>query len=252
MVAAAAAMLLLASGCSDDGDVRPRGAAAPSSSAPPPRSHVDPQGFPMPERPACASDVGGRFETTATSGGRGVGILLIGHGADGVVLGPQDDGDICQWLPFAEELAKRHRVALFDWADPRDEVPGLAVAALRRAGVRRVVVGGASFGGATAMAVAHAIRPAPAGVLSLGGELTLPGHDFRPGIRRWHGPLLEIGSEDDHFFDSADAARLRQLHPGPETVVMLPGHAHGVDLLDGPHGQRVRGAIERFLAPVLR
>jgi hypothetical protein len=249
-------MLLLSTGCSGRDHAGQPGATEPSSSAgsspPPPRSHVDPQGFPMPERPACASDAGGRFETTSTSGGRGVGIILLGHGAGGVVLGPQDDGDICQWLPFAEVLAARYRVALFDWADPRDDVPRLAAAALRRAGARRIVLGGASFGGATAMSVAHAVAPAPVGVVSLGGELSLPGHDFRPGIRRWHGPLLEVSSEDDHFFDSADAARLRDLHPGPERIVMLPGSAHGVDLLDGRHARRVRAAIERFLASVLR
>ena len=90
------------------------------------------------------------------------------------MLAPQDNGDICQWLPYAEELATRYRVALFDWKEPRSEVLALAAATLRDAGARKVVLGGASFG----------------------GELTLPGFDGRPGIRKWRGPLLQISSVD--------------------------------------------------------
>ena len=192
---------------------------------------LDPNGFPLPERPDCAADAGD-FVRATTSEGNGVGFLLIGTGPSGVVLGPQDGGDICQSLPYAEELATRYRVALFDWKEPRAEVPVLAVAALRDAGVRKV-------------------RPRLAGVLSFGGEHTLLGFDGRAGIRKWRGPLLQISSEHDSYFNSRDARQLRALHPGPETVVMLPGQAHGVDLLDDPGQARVRAAVDRFLARVL-
>ena len=212
---------------------------------------VDPNGFPLPERPDCAADAGGTFVRATTSAGNGVGFLLIGTGTGGVVLGPQDNGDICQWLPYAEELATTYRVALFDWDEPRSELPLLAVAALRDAGVRKVVLGGASYGGALALSEAHRVRPRPAGVVSFGGELTLPGFDGRPGIKEWRGPLLALGSEQDDFFDSQDAQQLRRLHPGPETVVMVPGRAHGVDLLDGPRQAQVRAAVILFLSRVL-
>ena len=146
----------------------------------------------------------------------------------------EDGGDICQWLPYAEELATTYRVALFDWKEPRSELPVLAAAALREAGAQKVVLGGASYGGALALSEAHKVRPPLAGVLSFGGEITLPGFDGRAGIRKWRGPLLQISSEQDHYFDSQDAQQLRRLHPGPETVVMLPGQTHGVELLDDP------------------
>lgn len=212
---------------------------------------MDPNGFPLPDRPDCAADAGGDFVRTTTSEGNDVGPLLIGTGTSGVVLGPQDNGDICQWLPYAEELATRYRVALFDWKEPRSEVPVLAVAALRDAGARKVVLGGASLGGALALSKAHLVRPRLAGVLSFGGELTLPGFDGRAGIKKWRGPLLQISSEHDDFFNSGHAQQLRDLHPGPETIVMLPGDAHGVDLLDDPRQARVRAAVDRFLARVL-
>jgi dienelactone hydrolase len=230
------------------------GRSTPLSSIPSPSvsaHEVDPNGFPLSERPDCAADAGGTFVRATTSEGNGVGFLLIGTGTGGVVLGPQDNGDICQWLPYAEELATRYRVALFDWDEPRSELPILAVAALREAGARKVVLGGASYGGALALSEAHRLRPRLAGVVSFGGELTLPGFDGRAGIRKWRGPLLALGSEQDDFFDFQNARQLRHLHPGRETVVMLPGHAHGVDLLDDPRQARVRAAVDRFLARVL-
>ncbi len=176
----------------------------------------------LPERPDCAADVGGTFVRATTSEGNGVGILIIGTGTGGVVLGPQDDGDICQWLPYAKELATTYRVALFDWKEPREELAQLSVTALRRAGARKVVLGGASYGGAIAMSQAYRVRPAQVGVLSFGGELTLPGLDGRPGIRWWRGPLVQIGSNQDSFFTAKHARELRALHPGPETILM-PG-----------------------------
>jgi hypothetical protein len=221
--------------------------ASPSVSTP----QVDANGFPLPERPDCAAAAGGEFVRATTSEGNGVGILLIGTGTGGVVLGPQDNGDICSWLPYAEELATTYRVALFDWKEPRPEVPLLAVAALRKAGARRVVLGGASYGGALALSKAHEVTPRLAGVLSFGGELTLPGFDGRSGIRKWQGPLLQVGSVHDDFFDARNAQQLRALHRGPETVLMLPGDTHGIDMLHGAHAERVKAAVDRYLARVL-
>ena len=43
------------------------------------------------------------------------------------------------------------------------------------AGAQKVVLGGASYGGALALSEAHKVRPPLAGVLSFGGEITLPG-----------------------------------------------------------------------------
>lgn len=254
LVAPLLAVALLG-GCGGDGDenTAPASSALPSSTPSPSVSthQVDANGFPLPERPDCAADAGGDFVRGTTSEGNGVGFLLIGTGTGGVVLGPEDGGDICQWLPYAEELATTYRVALFDWKEPRPELPVLAVAALREAGAQKVVLGGASYGGALALSEAHKVRPRPAGVLSFGGEITLPGFDGRAGIRKWRGPLLQISSEQDHYFDSQDARQLRRLHPGPETVVMLPGQTHGVELLDAPQQATVRAAVDRFLARVL-
>jgi len=245
------ALLAGCAGSSDGGQVA--GSPSPSSShgSPSPTRELDPNGFPLADRPDCAADAGGDFVRATTSEGNGVAFLLLGTGTGGVVLGPQSDGDICQWLPYAKELATHYRVALFDWKEPRAEVPLLAIEALRAAGAEKVVLAGASLGGAFALSEAHQVQPRLAGVLSFGGELTLPGFDGRPGIRQWHGPLLQISSKDDAYFNSRNARQLRVLHPGPETILMLPGSDHGVSMLEGPEQQQVRSTVDRFLARVL-
>lgn len=254
VVAVAASVAVLTACSAGDGGARgPDAAATPTASespTPSPRA-TDANGFPLPERPACAAVAGGEFLRATTSEGNSVGMLVLGDADAGVVLSPQDGGDICQMLAFGQSLTDRYRVVLHDWKEPRSEVPLLAVEALRDAGVADVVLGGSSYGGALAMSQAHEVRPRPAGVLSLGGELQLPDQDFRPGIRKWHGPLLEISSREDLYFDSADARRLKALHPGPEAVLMVPGVLHGVDLLAGPDEDEVRATIDRYLAQVL-
>ena len=250
-----AVVLLAGCGGSSDAGTQAGGTSttstpSPSTSASPTRE-LDPNGFPLADRPDCAADAGGDFVRTTTSEGNGVAFLLLGSGTGGVVLGPQSDGDICQWLPYAKELATHYRVALFDWKEPRAEVPLLAIEALRAAGAERVVLAGASLGGAFALSEAHQVQPRLAGVLSFGGELTLPGFDGRPGIRQWHGPLLQVSSRHDPYFDSRNARQLRVLHPGPETILLLPGSDHGVSMLEGPQQQQVRSTVDRFLARVL-
>ena len=47
------------------------------------------------------------------------------------------------------------------------------------------------------------------------------------------------------------AKALARLHPGPETVVVVPGNAHGVDLLTGPSQARIRAAVDTFLKRTL-
>jgi hypothetical protein len=59
--------------------------------------------------------------------------------------------------------------------------------------------------------------------------------------------LLALGSAHDGFFDRQAATVLSRLHPGPDTVVVVPGNAHGVDLLTGPSQAKIRAAVDTFL-----
>jgi hypothetical protein len=240
----------LVAGCSDSSsDTSTRPDAAGASPAP---VKTGPDGLPLPTVPDCATHDHARLLVRPTSQGHFAGVLVIGHGTRGVVLAPQSDGDQCQWLPYARTLARRYRVALVEWGTVGREVPLIGVRALRSIGVRRVVLGGASLGGAYALADAWKVRPRLAGVMSFSGELTLAG-GFRaaPGVRRWPGPLLALGSAQDDFFDRHDARVLARLHPGAETIVTVAGSAHGVDLLTDPARARVKAAVTRFLRRTL-
>src|SRR4051812_26254907 len=95
------------SGGSRTAATAPRGTAAAPSGMPTSSvvtsPSVDADGFAVPTRPDCAADAGGTFVVRPTPDGRGTGVLVLGHGRTGVVLAPQSDGDICQWLPYGRE-----------------------------------------------------------------------------------------------------------------------------------------------------
>src|SRR5690349_24490734 len=117
--------VVLVAGCGGSSPGGGTPAAGPSSASaspsPSPTPELDPNGFPLADRPDCAADAGGDFVRSTTSEGNGVAFLLLGSGTGGVVLGPQSDGDICQWLPYAQELATHYRVALFGWKERSEE-----------------------------------------------------------------------------------------------------------------------------------
>ena len=257
VVTAATMTVGLAACGADDGGGKAAGApgtasaASTTSAAPSPTPRAtDANGFPLPERPACAAESGGEFVRATTSEGNAR-MLILGEGESGVVLGPQDGGDICMMLAYGEELATRYRVALLNWKEPSVGGP---VARGQGAAGRRSGPGGARW-----RVVRRGARDvgSPPGPPAAGRRAVVrrradaAGRGLRPGIRRWHGPLLEISSKQDAYFDSADARRLRALHPGRETVLMLPGSLHGVDMLEGPQQEQVRATVDEFLDRVL-
>jgi hypothetical protein len=131
-----------------------------------------------------------------SSSGQTGGFLVLGDGDRGVLLVPQSDGDICQWLPTGRRLAADgYLVGLMDWTSPFDTAVTTAAALLREAGATELVLVGASRGGAYVLGVAGTLRPAPAGVVSFSGEGRLGEWDADARIRSYRGPLLRLGSE---------------------------------------------------------
>ena len=82
--------------------------------------------------------------------------MVLGHGDSGLVFGHQLGADLCEWPETARAYARLgYRTLVLDFHD-RDQVDDdvvAAVAELRRRGVARVVLVGASMGG-TAVLVA--------------------------------------------------------------------------------------------------
>jgi alpha-beta hydrolase superfamily lysophospholipase len=198
------------------------------------------------------------------------GTRLVGHRFGGmrpgrrttVVLVHMSEGDLCSWAPYARRLAakgffvfpidlrghgfsegaRNHSRAAADLI--------AAVRAVRRLGARRVVVGGASLGGITAVIATPSLRPPVQGVVSVSGPAAIEGElDARPVVPRLRIPTLYIAAEQDQNGPYDFAAEARELHDATGTtekrVVLVPGALHGTFLVDG--SARVRAVLERFL-----
>ena len=176
---------------------------------------------------------------------------VAGNGPIGVVLANQSDNNACQWLPFPAYLSA-HGIRLlgFDYGnrDPSAEVQA-AARFLRERGVRKVVLIGASIGGAVVIDAGVHLRPEPAAVVSLSAvpEATL--YPFPADARRLRSPIFQIGAAEDQLTQSGQVTRaLFHESPSPaKRLLMIPGTQHGVDFVDAGAGNRVRVAIVAFI-----
>jgi pimeloyl-ACP methyl ester carboxylesterase len=110
--------------------------------------------------------------------------VMVGDGQAGVVLVHEYPADLCGFWPFANYLA-RHGLRAFaidlrcfgqsecpDGAAKHRVIEDIAaaIATLRRHGVTRVALIGASMGGAAVLIAGTAVQPPVAAVVSLSGE----------------------------------------------------------------------------------
>jgi pimeloyl-ACP methyl ester carboxylesterase len=179
------------------------------------------------------------IEFRAADGLRLQGVLL-GSGTDGIVLSHEFRANLCNWLPFAQQLAGRgYRVLIYDSrpSNPRQahleqDVLG-AVRELRRHAVTRVLVGGASAGGTAAQTAAAAIpRATLAGVVVLSSPRQFGSMDAERAARKVTAPsFFGVGTRDTAFvdevrkLDAASAAKRKQL-------VVVASSGHGTQLLE--------------------
>ena len=180
--------------------------------------------------------------------------LRMGSGPRGVVLAPQSDGDVCQWVPFGRRLVGMgyHVITFGPWSQPYAPQVDQAAAELRQSGATRIVLIGASQGGTMVLGRAAHQRPQAAGVISLSGETKADdGTDAIAEIKRYSGPLLLLGSENDIYVMSTGTRAIAAAHPGSETVVIFPGYAHGVEFLTGPESSRTITEMDTFLRKAL-
>ena len=175
---------------------------------------------------------------------------VLGGGTAGLVLSNQSDRNLCSWLPFARTLtAGGYRVLLYDYARASADVEAAAAAVeLRRLGARSVTLVGASEGAkASIIAAARPATPVD-GVVSLSAERYLGGTDVLPSARKLSRPALFVTARDDPYSQS-DTPQLYAACPAlQKRLVVVPGDAHGVDLLTGPTADPVHDAILAFLA----
>jgi esterase/lipase len=250
-VAVLAAALVSATACGADGSTRDRGIAVE------PRS-VDAK---------CGETHGAHVAPLwlhATDGQR-LYAVSGGSGEVGVVLAPESPpGDVCGWLPYLTTLEQAGlRVIAFDFRGTGDSPTAVtsagqsaydrdfaaAIRRLRADGSSKIVVIGASLGGARALTYGH--RLDTDAIVSLSGEATLPEYniDVLPVVSRLRVPLLIVGSRHDAYLPVAIALQL--LHRAgskSKEMFFFPGSWHGWELVEeAPYAARARAAILRWI-----
>ncbi|MEU3452965.1 alpha/beta hydrolase [Micromonospora sp. NPDC006766] len=228
------------------------------SPVPPPEPKPKPTGLNAGE--ACPEWAGGGrqivfgSELDAELGG-----VVLGSGSTGVVLAHMAGGDVCQWLPYGKQLADRgYRVLAFDFAGSGVSLGHgvllgrqveAAADALRADGASQIALVGASMGGASVLAAAPTLSPAPAAVVALSPPTAYHDADAAAAAPKITVPVFYgAGNMDGSFAESA-----RQLHDAtPQTtqrqLVLAPTSAHGVFLLNPETGSiEIRDGLTTFL-----
>jgi dienelactone hydrolase len=203
---------------------------------------------------------------TTTDGVRLAGVRL-GSGPRGLVLIHQEDGDMCQWHRHAPRWAELgYHVLAFDLrcfgfsecgaVDDYVADTAVAVATLRAAGAKEVVVVGAGIGAGAALVAGAHLGDQMSGVVALSvPSLTEPaapaGRDPRTPLAArtvFRVPLLLVYTERDRNAMSArSATRFVNESPSPDKrLAAFSGTAHGVNMLHT--GGEIPVLVEGFLA----
>ena len=208
----------------------------------------------------CGSNPGPGGGATKVSFNTEDGIQLSGHlfgsGDVGVILSHMRPADQESWWPFARVLKdKGYLVLAYDFRGYRDSQGDLDIANidrdvqaalefLKREGVSKVFLIGASMGGTASLTVAS--REEVAGVITLSAPWAFEGLDAREDVTAILAPKLFIAAKDD-LFHARSVDFFDQSAPDPKERLIVDGSAHGTDLLSGDSGPRVQGLIVDFL-----
>jgi dienelactone hydrolase len=172
-----------------------------------------------------------------TSEDRPLAGVVVGTGTKGVVLAHGSGGDLCEWLPYARELAASgYRVLAYDTNSQlrADKEMVAAVEAFRRSGVAHVAVAGSSLGALAAVTGAALLPEQPDVVISLSSPSSVGRIDGVAAAAKLQVPVLFAAEEEDQPF--ADDARTLYAAAGAtdRRLEVFPGSAHGVGMLAEP------------------
>jgi pimeloyl-ACP methyl ester carboxylesterase len=201
--------------------------------------------------------------------------VMVGRGPAGVVLAHQYPADLCGFWLFADYLAKcgLRAFAIDLRCFGRSACPGgdargrvvddldAAVAELRRRGVTRVGLVGASMGGAAVLIAGTRVQPPVAAVMSLSGEpdpTSLVGGiplNARGGRRSADGADDVRGCHNDNYVSVAETrAMYRAFKTGDKRLEVRSGDfdgLHGWDLLKNPATGEQFGPVAAKVAAFL-
>jgi dienelactone hydrolase len=201
--------------------------------------------------------------------------VLVGRGPVGVVLVHQYPSDLCGFWPFATYLAKRGlRAFAIDLrcfgrsACPEGEAKGrviddlaAAAAELRRRGVTRVVLVGASMGGAAVLIAGTKLQPPVAAVVSLSGEADptnlVGGIQLNAGaaVDQLTVPTMFVVATNDQYVSVQETRTMYgAVKTGDKRLEVLSGEfdgLHGWELLRNPATGEEFGPVAAKVAAFL-
>lgn len=217
-----------------------------------PQGDEDPEPLPV---------AGASMETIRTDDGLSLDARLFEADPERVViLLHMFPADQTAWYPFARRLQQRGISALtLDFrgygASEGEQDPGqidrdvrAAIAFARERGFDGVVLAGASMGGTAAIVVAA--EQSVDGVAVLSAPSRMRGLDAKSTIAGVACPLTLIAAEGDLAAMNALDSFAKRAGVGENSRLVVPGVAHGTDLLDSPHGDAVRARLLAFLDEV--
>jgi alpha-beta hydrolase superfamily lysophospholipase len=196
-----------------------------------------------------------------TSDGVRLYTAFAGKGSTTVVLAHESPpADLCGWLPTIAWLESRGVATVaFDFrGSGRSDSPDMPkylryapdlqaeVDAARDHGASRIVLMGASFGGAAVLANGSRLHGVDA-IVSLSGEQRIEARrlDAMAALPKLRTPLLVVASRDDRYLDAAAARQLMARAGSKRKQLSLwPGAVHGWDLIENP---RVRAVVLRCI-----
>jgi alpha-beta hydrolase superfamily lysophospholipase len=183
--------------------------------------------------------------------------IEAGKGSVAVVLAHQGRSDLCEELPYAKTLITAGlRVLAFDFrGNGHSELPSkngfayrhdfaAAIQRLKGDGAGRVILIGASMGGAAAVQNSGGLPFA--GVVSLSGTRLWSGFGInKPGPQALRAPFLYIGSKNDWRAPFSEARTIvRNAGSRDKRTVFYSGSLHGWQLVQtAAFAAKTRGLI---------
>ena len=193
------------------------------------------------------------------------GVVLGPPKPVGFVLAHQSGGDMCDWVPYGRTLVTLGYTVLAidlngfgassssrgypsDAQWDRDVVA--AAGQLRRRGVGKVVLMGASLGGMTVVAAAARLAPPAAAVVDLSGPSDLSGVDALAAAPHVTSPILFVAAQEDSVTSELREVALAAKGATVNRVEIIPGGNHGISLLQPdlePRAAQVSALIVGFV-----
>ena len=188
------------------------------------------------------------------------GTRLVGHrfgsGRVAIVLAHESRGWLCEWTPFAKQLAANgYLVFAFDFRGSGESQHGVrapsrldldvaaATKSVRALGAKKVFLVGASLGGSAVIEAAAEIRPGVTGLVSVSGAADL--QNALPSAEKLQLPVLYLAGRLDTSF-AEDAQRLYDATASTDKRILIVDRGeHGSRLVDA--SPQVRRSIVSFV-----